>query len=166
MSATRYQVQRLIEQILIEEHGSAAVTRSPISATLTSEVNRPADYVAGVRAAMTVVGVAEWVARDHAKRARGEGRSWAQIAEVLDLDTEAHDDLAAAAFLWVAPSPSQPFDRIYTSWECSSCGSRVVDRGPFGGHPDDNEEGHADGCARLAAEVAEYRRRAGWDDED
>lgn len=165
MSSTRHQVERLVEQILTEEHGSTAITQRPISATITSEVNRPADYVAGVAAALAVAGVAEAVARDYARRARGEGRSWEQIAAVLDLDTELHD-IPAAAFRWVAPTPSQPFDRITTSWECSTCGSRVVDHGPFGGHPDDNEEGHAAGCARLAAEVAEYRRLTGWDDEE
>ncbi len=32
-------------------------------------------------------------------------------------------------------------------------------RGPSGGHPEDDEPGHKEGCLRLAALVAEYDAR-------
>jgi hypothetical protein len=49
-------------------------------------------------------------------------------------------------------------------WTCPSCTKTVVDHGPYESHPEHNERGHADGCARLAAEVAARRQRqAEWD---
>lgn len=166
MSDTRGRVQRVVEDTIRAAHGTEALTSGPISSTISIPVTRPTNYLHGVTAARQVAYAAEAIAREHAKKARGEGRSWDEIAQALGFTREATDDPAAEAFLWVAPSPSLPFDRISTSWECHSCGARVLDTGPFGGHPDDDEEGHRAGCARHAAEVAAWRERTGWDDEE
>lgn len=142
MTETRYRVQRLVEETL----------------------NRPADYLAGIQAARQVGYAAEAVARDYVARARGEGRSWRQIAQALGITDQQSDDPAAVAFLWVAPSPSQPYDTISTSWECLACGARVRDVGPYAGHPDDVEDGHAQGCVRHDDEVRAYLQSTGWDE--
>jgi hypothetical protein len=42
------------------------------------------------------------------------------------------------------------------SWTCLECNGHIADRGPNGGHPDDDEPGHKPGCARLARMVAEW----------
>jgi hypothetical protein len=39
----------------------------------------------------------------------------------------------------------------------------ITDRGPYEANPRDVEQGHADGCARLAEAVRAYE--AQWDDE-
>jgi len=39
----------------------------------------------------------------------------------------------------------------------------IMHRGPSGGHPEDDEPGHKEGCLRLAALVAEYDAR--WAEE-
>ena len=107
---------------------------------------------------------AESLARDYARRARGAGRSWDEVAAALKFDAAGHDDPSVEAFLWVAPTPSQRFDSIVTSWECASCAARVTDRGPFGGHPEEVEEGHLDSCARHQEDISAYRQQTGWDD--
>jgi len=41
----------------------------------------------------------------------------------------------------------------------------VRDVGPFSGHPDDEQEGRAAGCARHADDVAAWRKASGWDED-
>ena len=162
MTDTRYRVQQLVQQTLVEQDGSGAVSLRPIGGGL--EISGPTDYLAGIRAARKVGYAAETVARDYARHARGEGRTWAQVAEVLGITSAESDDPAADAFLWVAPTPSMPLDTISASWECLACGARVRDVGPYGGHPDDVEDGHAQGCTRHDDEVRAYLASTGWDD--
>lgn len=87
------------------------------------------------------------------------------MAQALGSTLEDSDDPAVEAFRWVAPTPVHPFDRLSTSWACTSCGARVHDKGPFSGHPIDDEEGHDPGCARHVADIAAWRERTGWDGE-
>lgn len=129
------------------------------------EKTQPADALEGIEAARRVAAHADALARDFARRARGQGDSWAQIADKLGIDQESTDP-AADAFLWVAPEPPMPLDSIRVRWTCASCGAAVVDSGPYGGHPDDTEDGHTTGCERHQGEVREYMRLAGWDAED
>jgi len=53
------------------------------------------------------------------------------------------------------------YDRLFT-WTCLSCEAAIRDRGPHSG-PENDEEGHARDCSRLAAAVAEReaQREAG-----
>ena len=95
---------------------------------------------------------------------RSPHASWDEVAAALKFDAAGHDDPSVEAFLWVAPTPSQRFDSIVTSWECASCAARVTDRGPFGGHPEEVEEGHLDSCARHQEDISAYRQQTGWDD--
>lgn len=128
------------------------------------KADRPADYLAAAATARSVASTAESLARDYARRARGAGHSWDEVAAALKFDAAGHDDPSVEAFLWVAPTPSQRFDSIVTSWECASCAARVTDRGPFGGHPEEVEEGHLDSCARHQEDISAYRQQTGWDD--
>jgi hypothetical protein len=41
-------------------------------------------------------------------------------------------------------------------WTCRTRGQTISDRGPNGNHPEDDEGGHAEGYARLAATVAAW----------
>lgn len=163
---TRHAVEQIVQRVLVDEHGADAITRRPISRTIDVEVDRPADYLAGIAAARRIANVADSLMRDYAKRARGEGLSWREIAGALPINPDATDHRSGAAFLWVAPSPSMPFDDITTSWECASCGQRVTDRGPFNGHPADDEDGHAEGCARHAEDIRAWRALSGWDEDE
>lgn len=165
-SDIRSRTERLIEAVILAEHGAGAMTRGPISSTLAIDVPRPANWLQGAAAARRLGYIAEGIARDHARKARGEGRSWSEVADALGITTEEGQDPAIEAFYWVAPRPSMPYDTITTSWECASCGARVRDVGPFSGHPDDEQEGHAAGCARHAEDVAAWREASGWDDEE
>ena len=84
MSDTRSRVRGAIEAILVDEHGPGALTRRPIRSGSTMNLTDPTDYRQGIDAAQRVIGTAEAIIRDYAKRARGNGRSWADIAQALD----------------------------------------------------------------------------------
>lgn len=155
MSDTRAQVRSAIESLLVDEHGTDAIGHAPISPGLSFEVPHPTNYLDGVDAALRVGRVAEAIAREYALKARGQGTSWREIATALGITVETASDPSMAAFRWVAPEPSQPFDRIITWWECTSCGSRISDSGSHG-HPDDEEEGHASDCVRHNAAMAAW----------
>ena len=151
---------------------TAGATRSLASAnnSATANANVTANtdrvHAAGLpfNVSNLVASTAESLARDYARRARGAGHSWDEVAAALKFDAAGHDDPSVDAFYWVAPTPSQPFDSIVTSWECASCAARVTDRGPFGGHPEEVEEGHLDSCARHQEDISAYRQQTGWDD--
>jgi len=101
------------------------------------------------------------------RRAREDGADWREIGTALRLQQAAdeHDgDLGVAAFEYAAGAPAQRFDRMWFGWDCPACRGRVIDYGPYGGHPDDCESGHAEGCQRRAAAIAAYEAR--WTDED
>jgi hypothetical protein len=159
----RRRVEHLVEQTLIEHGGPAAVTRRPISSRIDIAVNRPADYLDAVTTARAVARIAQGLAGDYARRARGDGATWTQIAHALEFTAEDHDDPSITAFEWVVPGPSQRFDPITTAWDCASCGAWVGDRGPYGGHPADTEHGHAAGCTRHANDVRAYQSDADLD---
>ena len=166
MSETRSRARQVVEDMLRAEHGPGAMTTAPASATLPVMVTRPVDYLAAVGAARALSAAPDSLARDYAAAARGEGSSWEQLADALDLPIEEGQDRAVETFRWVAPHPPHPFDTRSLRWECASCGARVHDTGPYAAHPDDNETGHAPGCPRYAADIAAWKQHAGWDDED
>jgi hypothetical protein len=132
--------------------------------------------LAGVRAAIAVRNGGERLIRDWADKARAAGTSWDEIGEALGLLQEGQSfSREEAAFEYVVDSKPLPkndtgewqprYDQRNTYWSCGSCGQRIIDRGPYESHPDDNESGHAEGCERHAAEVAAWKVRTGWDDE-
>lgn len=166
----RHRVEGDIFRHLKEEHGPTALTHRPYKGMATGfDFPGPTDYAQGMRTALEIARAAENVARDWARDARGAGSSWFDIANALGrmLPTlDEGEDPAIEAFTWVAPKPSMRFDRVVTTWRCESRDKRVSDTGPYESHPADNETGHAENCARHATDVAAWKRRTGWDDED
>jgi hypothetical protein len=121
------------------------------------------DPIEIIRRAVRHQNVARNVAREEADRARGVGVSWAEIAAAAGIKGEGDYDAGVKAFEWAAPKPADRFDRVWASWTCSTCGGRVIENHPdSGAHPVDREEGHAEGCARFAADVEAYEREAGF----
>jgi hypothetical protein len=159
---TRTNVEKIIHTALRQEHGAAAIVERPIRG-MTLTVDAPADYVAGIGAAQDIARVARSLASDYARKARGEGIPWRDLAAALGLSADPDDAPAESAFEIVAPAPSMPFDAVSVCWECASCGQWITDKGPYNGHPEDDEIGHAGNCARHAAEVAAVRRAWGDD---
>lgn len=93
------------------------------------------------------------------RRVREEGQGWAVIASLLGLDALPCpvDDPARLAFDYCAGLARPPeFGRPRFLWHCASCGQTVADHGPADS-PTGSQEGHADGCGRLDADVAEWQ---------
>jgi hypothetical protein len=91
------------------------------------------------------------------RRAREEGRNWAEIASLLQLDALPPDagSKAALAFAYCAGLPAAPkFAPPSFGWHCPACHQAVTDFGP--GRV---QHGHVPGCERLAADLA------GWEHE-
>lgn len=90
------------------------------------------------------------------RRVREEGRNWAEIASLLQLDALPRDagDKAALAFAYCAGLPAAPkFALPSFGWHCPACHQAVIDFGPGRA-----QQGHAPGCERLAADVAGCER--------
>jgi hypothetical protein len=120
---------------------------------------RYAEPLAGLRAAQVAKHSADRVAGDYVKRARDEGIGWRAIGDALGLAQDGQRtgyDLAVAAYEQVAGEPDGYRDRSFY-YTCAACEQGISDRGPYENHPEDNERGHAGGCARLTADVAAWQ---------
>jgi hypothetical protein len=121
--------------------------------------------LAGIRAAAALEHEARQVLAGCARYAREDGLSWEQIGEaLLAAPAPGEPSRAVAAFDRLAWSYDQWQAPTFT-WTCPSCLRQVLDHGPeAGGHPSETEEGHADGCARLAAAIDAWN--AQWEDDE
>jgi hypothetical protein len=126
--------------------------------------------LAGARAARDIELGARHAAREYIRQAREAGHGWDQIGRALGVAPDADADqagltVAEAAYTYTAGSPytdtAVRYDRSFI-WRCRSCDQAISDRGLIAG-PADDEPGHAEGCLRLAAAVAEWD--AGWEAE-
>jgi len=89
------------------------------------------------------------------KAARSAGHSWERIAEhAPGFGPAAGDDGAQRLFESLASASGG--GRACVSLRCGSCDGVVVDRGPYGGHPSDAEQGHRQECARHRRDVERY----------
>lgn len=117
----------------------------------------------GIKAARTYEHAAARLAAEYVTRARTDGAGWLEIGQALGLDAEDGTDIAVEAYGQACGTDT--FGHRLPYWfPCGTCGGQVTDRGPFGGHPAEQEEGHADSCARFAEAVRAYR--AQWDEGD
>ncbi|MCI2424046.1 hypothetical protein MOQ72_42280 [Saccharopolyspora sp. K220] len=146
--------ERVVHELLRARHGANAIVERPIDDGLTLTYPVPADYTEGIAAARRVAAEAHRLLNEYARKARGQGHSWRELAAALDVSGEY--DPAAAAFELIAGEPLRTFDEQTTSWRCDSCGQYVTDRGPYTGHPVDCERGHAEDCARHQREITAY----------
>jgi hypothetical protein len=123
--------------------------------------------LAGIKAALTVARMAEALAYKYAKELRGEGSSWAEIADLLEIEWSEDYSRVERAYELTAGQPLS-FGNLCVFWTCGGpggCGERITDRGPYNEWPSDNEDGHADGCRRLETENAAYERERDERDE-
>jgi hypothetical protein len=122
--------------------------------------------LAGLQAALTVMRLAQDQAYTFAKALRGEGSSWLEIADLLEVpwsDEYARTERAYELVAGPADHQRAVFADLRVYWTCggpNGCGKYITDRGPYNGHPVDNEDGHAEECRRLAAEMAAYERES------
>ncbi len=152
--------------IEIAEAGGAEIRERPAFPGSIS-VHRYAEPLAGIRAAEILSDTAARIRREYTEHARGEGITWQQIGQALGLDQgpdgKSGYDLGVVAFEYFAGAPDVWHEANFC-YRCASCQAYITDRGPFESHPEDNERGHADGCARFAAELAAWQaERDAWD---
>lgn len=147
--------------IEIAKAGGAEIhERPPFRGSIS--VYQYAEPLAGIRAAQTLAGTAARIRREYAEAARGEGITWERIGQALGLDqgddAKTGYDLAIAAYEFFTGRPDLWREANF-GYRCVSCQEYITDRGPYESHPDDNERGHSDGCARFTAEVAAWQAR-------
>ena len=87
--------------------------------------------------------------------------AWHEIGGLLGFGPLAADaDVPVVGYAFgcaVGPRSAGPwFDPPVFLWTCPACGQRIRDRGPVL-MPAADEKGHADGCGRLAAAMAEWQ---------
>lgn len=126
---------------------------------------REARPLAGLQAALLVARLATAEAYKFAKGLRGEGTSWLELADLLDIPWSEEYVRRERAYELVAGPPGSTYSGRSLYWTCggpNGCGKYVTDRGPYEHHPRDNETGHADDCRRAAAEVQAWE----WETEE
>src|SRR6266704_3236267 len=126
-----------------------------------SNTTRRAEPLAGIRAARILARAAERVAGDYVTHARAGGISWQEIGEALGLAENGQRtgyDLAVRAFEYITDAGHRDrFGTLSFYWTCPACEQGIGDRGPYESHPEDNEHGHAEGCTRLASDIAAWQ---------
>jgi hypothetical protein len=129
---------------------------------------RDVDPLDGARAARDIELGAQRSARGYIRAAREAGHSWEQIGEALGLTKDTSrtgESIAEAAYTYAAGDPGTETAMRYGRsfpWQCPSCSQVISDHGLIAG-PAEDEPGHADNCARLAAAIAEWD--ASWEAE-
>jgi hypothetical protein len=158
-------------QVTAREAFGAGVVERPIPGF--SLPHRDVEPLAGVRAAALARDVAVRCVREYALAARADGRSWDEVAGALGVERgEGSVSGGERVYLHLIedrplyaddPDLSWAQRAAATHWRCGSCNQYVTDQGPFEASPEGNEQGHAAGCARHAAEMATYRGSATTD---
>jgi hypothetical protein len=166
--AARDEARRAVDAAVLRmAHASGAEIRERSPWPGTSLTISSAAPAAGIRFALILRGYAHQKLYDFIKHARQDGLTWTQIGETLNLGDEAQErgcGIGGAAFDFAADAEhASRFQTLTFGWTCPACGAYISDRGPNGGHPEDEEPGHNAGCSRLAEAVAVYDAR--WTDE-
>lgn len=160
----------LIISVLRDERGDDAVIYRTYDGKVVKDQSdwsvvswpEPADPAQAIELARLIEGTARGLWRRYAEQARGAGKTWLELADAVGVDAD-EDERDHLAFRLITGEPTSSWREPYASWRCGSCGERIRDVGPYGGHPDDSESGHAEDCMRHKAEVAQYV--AHWDDD-
>lgn len=160
-------------RIIVDRAVKAAV---PAGQMTERKIRPESDYswpeprpLAGLHAALTVARIAQTQAYKFAKELRSEGTSWLALADLLEIPWSDEHSRPERAYELVAESAGTSFagePRLY--WKCGGpggCGQYVTDNGPYNGYPSDNEDGHAQDCQRLAAEMRAYERHQAEEEE-
>jgi hypothetical protein len=124
------------------------------SAASANEVGEQ-EPIAGLEAAQALEKAAHAMTGHLIRIARQAGRTWQQIGEALDLDTETasyNGSLALAAYNFALGYQAGPGTKTF-DWTCLACEQLVTDRGPAAFPV--GEQGHSDGCYRRGPKIAE-----------
>ena len=101
----------------------------------------------------------------HIRRAREAGDSWATVGEMLGFGPIAAEGPGTLAELGVRLRRRAADHQPVVSGAADvpvglpGCGRRIADHGPAKG-PVSDQDGHKDGCVRLAAEAADWEQEA------
>lgn len=155
-------IKRLVEQAVRAAVAPDDISERPIFPGASSTWAVP-DPMAGFSAARIVARLAEQEVHKYAVQLRGEGLSWRELADLMDIGWSDEWSRPERAFELVAgPDSESVWSRGPTvSWYCGGprgCQQRITDRGPYNGYPSDDEEGHADSCDRHEDEKNAYER--------
>lgn len=150
------------QAVLKNARDAGTEIREKPSPALSSMTVYYAEPLAGIRMARTYEHAAARLAADYVTCARADGASWLEIGRALGLAGDSGYDVMTAAYEQSCGSDGlgAPLPYWFT---CGSCGEHVTDRGPYVASPLDQEEGHAEGCARFAEAVRGYR--AQWEED-
>lgn len=130
------------------------------------KVSEP-EPLAGITAAVAVEREARRLCLESVRYAREDGLAWREMGAALGFrvtavdpdDHGAGESLARLAYEYAVPGHVAA---DYFVWTCPACRKLIRDYGPELG-PHEAEQGHAGGCARFAATVAEWEGQ--WGDE-
>lgn len=112
--------------------------------------------LAKVAAEWRLVGKAQRSFAQAVSAARAQGFSWEHIAEHVPGFARRYGPVAAEKLFEAVAVAGSQSSGPYVSWRCGDCDSLVLDRGPYGGHPVDSEQGHREDCGHLRGEVTAY----------
>lgn len=153
----RERARSSITHLVLETIGEDALREVAIWPGARTTERRP-EPRHGLRAALQLRDEASGHARRFVEELRADGLSWREVAAEVRRGEAVDGDDVEAVFEEFAVHGLSAFDASWLSWPCRSCGERVTDYGPYNPHPDDVEHGHAEGCARHAADVRAYEQ--------
>lgn len=150
---------------MAEASGGKTVTRPmfrgrpDLNSTVTD-----VEPLACLRAATGLKHAARRLAVEYVRQAREANDSWHDIGVALGFGhlAESGSSVAGAAYDYASAGPD-PWSCSFL-WACPACQGTVIDFGPEAGNPEDQEQGHAADCPRLAAAVTAWD--ASWNTED
>jgi hypothetical protein len=122
--------------------------------TTPGHTGQPAP-LASLMPAMLISILARGMARDFATQARGQGATWLDVANAAGILTPGSDVERAEQAFEFTLGGVDAWDAS-VGWRCHACRAVVIDHGPYNGHPDDCETGHAPDCPRHLADLAAY----------
>ena len=115
-----------------------------------------AEPMIGLRVATMLKFAARQLTLEYARQARESGHDWLEIGAALGFERLAEPGISVAAAAYDYATGTAAFDRRSFAWVCPACRGTIIDHGPEAGSPADCEEGHADGCRRLATAITAW----------
>lgn len=161
------QVERLVEQAIRAATPPDQIVERKISPDSQLSWPEPAP-AAGLTAALAVEEIARRQAYKFVLGLRAAGTSWREAADLLNIPWSGDYSRPERAYeLVLGPEDRTGYRERNLYWHCGGplgCGEFITDRGPYNGRPSGCEDGHAEGCRRLAAEVDAFERE--WDERE
>jgi hypothetical protein len=142
---------------LVKDAGGQMVPRPLMRSEPGGPTAQEPEPLAGITAAAALEREARRRCLDSIRYAREDGLTWREIG--LALSFTADPGPAVRAYEYANPGPEYAG---WFTWSCPACGKLIRDHGPETG-PRDAEEGHAEGCTRLAGAVRAWD--AQWEED-